>query len=274
MMQTSYTMERHSALKRMEILSPTTTHYCFRAGASSTKRTNAVGCQGLPHCHHHTQGQTGFGGMSSLSSSVGSPPRADKWHHRGGSWEHVSRCLSSAGSLHTPRGGPRAPVHGAQSHPERAKNKGSAAMLPREVGSSRGSVSPRKEAHYLIQQRGDAGGHTIWKSPRSPAQSNAFVHTATLPASPSKLPSGYIQPEVGATDAFVRQHLHTYYPPGPGTGLGAADEADKIPGFRRGGRTDRQERTMKHREKLLSLKKGSLAEVGGGGCSGRGRQPL
>ena len=115
MMQTSYTMERHSALKRMEILSPATTHYCFRAGASSTKRTNAVGCQGLPHCHHHTQGQTGFGGMSSLSSSVGSPPRADKWHHRGGSWEHVSRCLSSAGSLHTPRGGPRAPVHGAQS---------------------------------------------------------------------------------------------------------------------------------------------------------------
>lgn len=31
---------------------------------------------------------------------------------------------------------------------------------------------------------------------------------------------------------------------------------------------------MKHREKLLSLKKGSLAEAGGGGCSGRGRQPL
>lgn len=136
-------------------------------------------------------------------------------------------------------------------------------MLPREVGSSRGSVSPRKEAHNLIQQRGDAGGHMIWKSPRSPAQSNAFVHTATLPAPPSKLPSGYIQPEVGATDAFVRRHLHTYYPPGPGTGLGAADEADKIPGFRREGRTDRQERTMKHREKLLSPKKGSPVGAGG-----------
>lgn len=55
-------MERHSALKRMEILSPATTHYCFRAGASSTQRTNTVGCQGLPHRHHHTQGQTGFRG--------------------------------------------------------------------------------------------------------------------------------------------------------------------------------------------------------------------
>lgn len=147
-----------------------------------------------------------------------------------------------------PRGGPKAPVHRAQSHPKRVKNRGSTAMPPRKVGSPRGSVSPRKEAHYLIQRRGDAGGHTIRKCPRSPAWSNAFVHTATLPAPPSKLPSGYIRPEVGATDAFVQGHLHTYYPSGPGTGLGASDEVDKIPGLRGGGRTDKQERTMKHRE--------------------------
>lgn len=76
MMQTSYTMERHSALKRMEILSPATTHYCFRAGVSSTQRTNAVGCQGPPHCHHHTQGQTGFRGDVKPLEQRGKPTQS------------------------------------------------------------------------------------------------------------------------------------------------------------------------------------------------------
>lgn len=73
MAQTSCTKERHSLKKDGKSGVPATTPTA-RAGVSSTQRTNAVGCQGLPHCHHHTQGRQASRGMSSLLSSVGSPP--------------------------------------------------------------------------------------------------------------------------------------------------------------------------------------------------------
>lgn len=56
-----------------------------------------LGAKSCPTATTTPKGRQASRGMSSLLSSVGSPPKADKWHHRGGSWVHVSRkYLSSA----------------------------------------------------------------------------------------------------------------------------------------------------------------------------------